>query len=255
MKIGIVCADERMRQVASNLAQDYDVYKIYEENDVVDVKLDMLVLPVRGIDEDGNIQMYDRILHLSDDFWIQQGCDLQVFSGTSEKGNAITPFWYCYMKDTKVVSQNAILTAEGVLNEMIQGTCKSIYSQQVDIIGYGTCGKAIYEMLKNLHVNVRVIRRQCDVKRNFMSVNDWKQCGDIIIHTAIGKMIDEQMVKQWKKTPYIIDIATPQLLPLEALKTHGCHVIKASNLPGKYAYISAGHIIADYIRRKIVDEK
>lgn len=255
MKIGIICADERMRYVASNLALDYDVYKIFDEQDLADIKLDMLILPVKGIDEKGNIQMYDKKLHISDQFWVQQGYDLQVFSGTEQKGNAITPFWYCYMNDKMVISQNAILTAEGVLNMMIQGTCKSIYAQQIDIIGYGKCGQAIYEILKNLHVKVRVIRRQCDLKKNFMSLKDWKQCGDIIIHTAIGKTIDEDMVKQWEKKPLIIDISTPQLLPLEALKKHGCQVVKASNLPAKYAPFSAGNMIADYIRRKVMNEK
>lgn len=33
MKIGVVCSDERMMQVADNLKKDYVVYRIQEDTD------------------------------------------------------------------------------------------------------------------------------------------------------------------------------------------------------------------------------
>lgn len=256
MKIGVVCADKRMQHVASLLSKEYAVTEVYEEKDLYkERQFDVFILPVSGIDAHGDVKMYDHILHIPSSFWFQQGVNLIVFSGTLNKGNAECPLWFCYMKDEEVIMQNAILTAEGVLNGIIGATSKSIYAHQVDIIGFGYCGKAIYEMLKNLHVPVKVIRREADNRKNFMSIQEWKQCGDIIIHTAIGPMIDESMVAQWEKKPIIIDIATPQLLPLEALEKHGCTVIKAPNLPGRYAYMSAAKIIVEYIRRKLTYEK
>ena len=141
------------------------------------------------------------------------------------------------MKDKTVIDENAILTAEGVLSEMLEATNKSIYSTKIDIVGYGHCGKAIYQMLKNLQVDVRVIRRNAQKQDDFISYQDWKKCGDIIVHTAI------------------LDISTPCFFDESFLKSNGIIYKRVGNLPGRFACISAGNIIANYVRRKVSVER
>ena len=147
------------------------------------------------------------------------------------------------------------MTAEGVLNELISCICKSIYDIQVDIVGYGHCGQVIYDMLKNLHVRVRIIRRDCKKEGDFLPVRDWETCGDVIIHTATGVMIAPSRMRSWKNKPVIIDISTPDLIDLKAAHEEGITVIKAGNLPGRFACISAGNIIAECIRGKLNNGK
>ena len=58
MKIGVVCSDERMMQVADNLKKDYVVYRIQEDTDFLTLpQLDAFVLPVKGMNEEHNVQM------------------------------------------------------------------------------------------------------------------------------------------------------------------------------------------------------
>ena len=61
-------------------------------------------------------------------------------------------------------------------------------------------------------------------------------------------MIAPSRMRSWKNKPVIIDISTPDLIDLKAAHEEGITVIKAGNLPGRFACISAGNIIAECIR-------
>ena len=129
---------------------------------------------------------------------------------------------------------------------------KSLYDIQIDIIGYGHCGKAIYRMLKSLDVKVRVIRRDCIEDDTFMTTKHWKQCGDVIINTSIEKLMDADLMRSWKNAPLIIDIATPDVVDKQCAKELGIPYQKEGNLPGRFCAESAGKIIADYVRGKLI---
>lgn len=77
----------------------------------------------------------------------------------------------------------------------------------------------------------------------------------VIIHTATGVMIAPSRMRSWKNKPVIIDISTPDLIDLKAAHEEGITVIKAGNLPGRFACISAGNIIAECIRGKLNNGK
>lgn len=253
MKIGVICSDARMIQVADNLAADHQIIRIQEDTDFLALpQLDALVLPIKGMNDEHQVQLWDAYVHIPSCFWQIQGKGLCLFQGlpnaASRKLGLAVDY---YMQAEKVIEQNAILTAEGVLNELIGHTCKSLYALSIDVVGYGHCGKAIYEMLKNLHAKVRVIRRQCEKQGDFCPIVQWEECGDVIIYTAPTNLITNTQLKTWKKQPLILDIATPVIFSEEECKQLNLNYHKISNLPGRYACISAGNIIAEHIRGKL----
>lgn len=255
MRIAVVCRDMRMRYAAEVMNSWADVYLVETAADMLQLPLlDALVLPVGGMDAQGNIAMQDGSLHIPASFWHIQGKRLRVYSGTTQKAKECHADITCYMQDEQLIDQNALLTAEGVLYELIGCTAKSIYALQVDIVGYGHCGKAIYQLLKNLHIAVRVIRRQADTRADMLATAAWEQCGDVIIYTALGQLIDEAMLKRWQKHPIILDIATPKLFDEALLQRYGIKYKRLPGLPGRFASRSGGMLIADHVRRKLCAE-
>lgn len=258
LKIAVVCADSRMVQVYDNLSKNFDVEKIDKDTDFLALPmLDAIVFPVKGVDSYGYINIEDVPCHIPSRFWEIQKHDMCIFSGMkNDYFEKLCMKKYYYMENQEVIRENAILTAEGVLNELIGCNDCSIYDVCVDVIGYGNCGKVIYEMLYNLHVNVRVIRRECLCQQaDFIEIQDWKQCGDIIINTSIQKLIDKERMLSWERKPIIIDIATPDVIDRKAAQELGIRVIHAGNLPGRFACVTAGNIIACYIRGILNNER
>ncbi len=68
-------------------------------------------------------------------------------------------------------------------------------------------------------------------------------------------ILDKERIQSWKNKPIIIDIATPDVIDIKTAKEEGIVVLKAKNLPGRFASISAGNIIADFIRETLLNEK
>ena len=61
------------------------------------------------------------------------------------------------LEDENVVKENAKLTAEGLISEIIQKEPYPIENSQVVLIGFGHCGKEIYEKLTALNAKVKVV--------------------------------------------------------------------------------------------------
>lgn len=256
MITAVVCSDDRMKFVCRKLSASMEVKAIDEETDFLSLpELTAIVLPVKGIDDFGYIKLGKKQVKIPTMFWELQK-NMLVFSGLE------TPYvkalkakkWY-YMQDQTVIKENAVLTAEGVLLLLLSTFEKSIYELQVDVVGYGNCGRAIFQMLSNLDVNVRVIRRDCEESKQFIKAAHWDTCGDVIIHTSIQQVIDGARLHSWQSKPLILDISTPDVIDLKTAAELGIRVVKESNLPGRYCAKSAGDIIACFVRGKLGNEK
>lgn len=257
MNIAVICSDERMQQVYDNLSQDFMVDRLDETSDYLHLPpYEAMIFPVQGVDAFGYVTMHGNAVHIPYACYAMQGKDCLLFAGMRGAYlEGLPQRKVYYMEEEPVIHDNAILTAEGVLHELIGCTQKSIYDIQVDVVGYGHCGKVIYELLKHLQVKTRVIRRACDAQEDFLSAAQWAQCGDIVIHTATGVIITKEHMRTWNPKPIILDIATPNLIDLKTAQEEGIPIIKTSNLPGRFACISAGNILAKCIRGKLTHGK
>ena len=127
MNIGVLCSDHRMYQVKNNLSKDFEVISIDTSTDWLTLpQLDALVLPVQGMDKEANVLIQGKNMHIPSRFWHIQGKEVKLFSGRDMKTPLCQFPLYCYMKDETVIDENAILTAEGVLFEILRATNKSI---------------------------------------------------------------------------------------------------------------------------------
>lgn len=257
MNIAVITIDERMKAVLNNLSKDFHIIDLHETKDFYHHEpIDVLVLPVKGITSTGYIKQNYKELEVPASFWKELPKTCKIFCGLPQEflKSISQPIDY-YMQSEYVLENNAVLTAEGVLFLLIDNTSKGIQQLQVDIVGYGRCGRELYKWLKALHVPVRIIRREKDRLSTTISVQEWIDAkpSEVIINTSIQSIMNQEVLKNWDSKPLIIDIATPDVIDYTAAKQLGIRVIKAGNLPAIVAYESAGDLIAEYIRGKLVN--
>lgn len=253
MKLAIMISDRRMKEIYRKLSTFYTVTALYEHSDFLAIKdIDVLILPVKGIDEFGHLHTENTVWEIPEGFWKELPMNCLIFAGLANPYlQGLNRACYYYMQNEQLLEKNAELTAEGVLFLLIDSTAKGIGYLHVDIIGYGRCGKAIARWLEALHVPVRIIRRVSEKGDDHqVSVDEYKQTepGDVIINTSIQKLMTRDLMVKWESKPLIIDIATPDVVDSEDAKLLGIRFIKAGNLPAIVAYESAGDFIADYIK-------
>lgn len=254
MKIAIVNSDRRMQEVYFDLSHDYETMLIneYTNFDRFD-GADVLVLPVKGLTSTGSLYTQGKELILPENFW-NLFSDKIIFAGIPQSFLTSNSFnVHYYMQDEGLKQNNARYTAEGVLFLLIDNTSRCIQDLQVDVIGYGACGKEIVKWLEALGVEVRIVRRVKDEDERSIDVATYRKssCGDVVINTSISKVLDHDVLTSWKKKPLILDIATPDVIDYSTAQQVGIRVIKAGNLPTMVAYESAGKAIATYIRGKL----
>ena len=200
MITGVVCSDDRMLYVSKYICSHCQLVMIDETTDLLALPcMDVLVLPLRGIDEDGYMMIRNHRVHVPSLFWKIQK-DVKLFAGLSSSYlDALPMKKHYYMQDEQVIDENAILTAEGVLHLLITSVEKSLYDIDVDVIGFGHCGKAIVKMLDNLDVKVRIVRRSCEETERFVSVSQYHTASDVIINTSIEPVLTSEVMQGWDK--------------------------------------------------------
>lgn len=122
------------------------------------------------------------------------------------KQHDITYRWL--MSDETFVSQNACLTAQGLI-AFVLNSHVSFLNLRVGILGYGHCAKALYHYLQGLQANVDVIVDTCYDDVSFAkSINDFNINNyDLIINTIPAHVLSKTHLKAMGNT-WLIDIAS-----------------------------------------------
>ena len=70
MITAVVCSDDRMRYVCKSLHMEMEIIAIDEDSDFLTLpRLDAIILPVKGIDDEGYMKLYDSLVHVPSMFW------------------------------------------------------------------------------------------------------------------------------------------------------------------------------------------
>lgn len=144
--------------------------------------------------------------------------------------------------------QNAFYTAQGVLKILLSKIQQDIRKISIDIIGYGRCGKAIYEYLKPMNPFTRVITRQSLDDVNTSSYENYKPAS-IIINTQDNICFQNSLVA---KCEWIIDIASSSIFSSDTIQSS--HYIKAKALPSQYVLKDASKLLAQAIERYFYEQ-
>lgn len=164
-----------------------------------------------------------------------------------------------YYAREDLIILNAMPTAEGAINIAMQELPITLSNSKALIMGYGRIGKILAHKLYGLHTEVYVSARKHEdfawieafgYKRLSYDVLDEYLNGfDVIFNTIPSLMLDERRLRKLKQDVVIIDLASnPGGIDFNSAKNLGRNVIWALSLPGKYAPITAGKILAKIIK-------
>lgn len=265
MKAVVFVNDQRMEIIIQRLrsagiqVQEGRCEKDMEQIERMAGRIDLVILPIQGVSDDGFIELKKRGYCMKA-FFAALRKETLIFTGV------ITPYIkklpqtvISLLAREEVISANAALTAEGILAMIIQNTPRSLVEYRYDVIGFGHCGRAIVQLLDCLKLKVRIVSAhphpECAaLPYDFISLPQWQfqQPWPVVINTAPVEVISDAMVALWQNKPLIIDIASRAAGVNERVyKRKDIQVIAAPPLPGLVAWQSAGEILADVILKEV----
>lgn len=163
-----------------------------------------------------------------------------------------------YLKREELAVSNAIPTAEGAVQIMMETMPTTIFDSTVLIAGYGRIGKYLAKILHGLGARVTVSARRAEhfawISANghtpvhTSSIPDTAGMYDVIINTIPHPVIDSAVLSKVKPDVFVLDLASaPGGVDFEYAHNHSIKAVSALSLPGKVAPVSAGKIVCDSV--------
>lgn len=239
-------------------------------------KVDILVLPIVGTDEQGIVASVftSKTLALTVDHFEALPKHCLLFSGIAKpylkkscESHGLTLFEL--MERDDVAIYNSIPTVEGALMMAIQNTDITLHGSECAVLGLGRVGLSLARALHAIGARVKVgVRSPSDIARSFemgLEAFDTNHLGenlqkaDVIFNTIPAPILTEEILL---KVPYdvlIIDLASkPGGVDFSFAEKRGIKAMLAPSLPGIVAPKTAGKILAQTITQlvtEVIEEK
>ena len=169
--------------------------------------------------------------------------------------------WYDFMKMPQVQTENAKITAEATLMELIAHGHYALSAQKILLTGYGKCAKEIALRLLALGAKVTVLARKREARMEAKS--DGCQAVDfsygpeeaygsaVVVNTVPAMVVTEKILCNLPKDAWVLDIASaPGGCDKVAADHYGIPVREALGLPGRYLVKSSAEILYQRIRHE-----
>ena len=162
---------------------------------------------------------------------------------------------YCdYFLLDELAIYNAVPTAEGVVQVLIEELPITIHGMKCGILGYGRVGKVLANTLSSLGAKVTVFaRKQSAFAEIYASSMEYKHFDvlstenndfDVVINTVPVKVLGDAQLSKLNSDCILVEVASaPFGIDFQSAKENAFKVIKAGSLPGKVAPKTAGEII------------
>ncbi len=162
---------------------------------------------------------------------------------------------YCdYFLLDELAIYNAVPTAEGVVQVLIEQLPITIHGMKCAILGYGRVGRIIADTLASLGADVTVFaRKQSAFAEIYASAMKYKSFDalttesnnfDAVINTVPARVLGSAQLSRLNSECVLVEVASaPFGIDFQAAKERAFQVVKASSLPGKVAPKTAGEII------------
>lgn len=171
----------------------------------------------------------------------------------------VTLFDYFECEELQI--KNALPTAEGAVSILMREIPRTVKGLSVGVTGYGRVAKALVELLLAMGARVTVTARKaedvqhaatrgCDTIRlnGKHALELFAREQTVIFNTVPYWLFCEEVLERMSDKTLIIDLASaPGGVDANAANAHGIKVIWALSLPGKYAPVTAGEIIAETV--------
>lgn len=202
------------------------------------------------------VRIEELLLLISPDILIAGGrFSPSVKAMAEEKGVRL----FDYFKSEELQQKNALPTAEGAVSILMRESPETVSGLSVGVTGFGRVARALVKLLLAMDAKVTVAaRKQADIESaaalgcdtvqlvNGRSLSTLCQKTGVIFNTVPHWIFSADILAKMSKESLIIDLASaPGGVDAAAATAHGIRVIWALSLPGKYAPVTAGKIIAD----------
>lgn len=159
------------------------------------------------------------------------------------------------LKDEIFALKNAQLTAEGILAIILAQSEKSIFENNVLILGAGRVGKATASLFQKVGINCSLVSYNQEkfaenylfAQKNFFQESFKNEINnfDIIINTIPAKILKQEIIEKIDKNTIFIEIASINTLTLD--EAQNFVYILAPALPQKYSCQTAGKLMFESI--------
>ena len=285
MKFTVIGGDMRQVRLCEFLARDghavscfaLDKIKIDGGVDTADTiseaveGADCIVLPLPALSKDGilNAPLSKRVHTVNEVFSVIEAgqivcagkIDGQMKTAAAERGIRI----FDYLEREEFAIANAVATAEGAVQIIMEETESTINGAKCLVIGYGRIGKALAERLKGLNALVTVSARKCsDIA--WIEAYGYKAAEtgaldgilsdyDVVVNTVPAYIMGRQQLSELKKDCLCLDLASkPGGIDFSESSRLGLKAIWALSLPGEVAPASTGRAIKDTVYNIIKEQ-
>lgn len=170
-----------------------------------------------------------------------------------------------YLDREELAIMNAVPTAEGCIDIIMQELPTTIFGRKILITGFGRISKVLCRILVAMGAQVLVAARKYSdlawikiygAEAIHMSLLDEvAACADVIINTVPAVILDHSILSLLSRDCLVVDLASkPGGVDFETARSLGIKTIWALSLPGKVAPLSAGEIISEAVLN-IIEER
>lgn len=163
------------------------------------------------------------------------------------------------LEDEKFTLINAIITAEGSIEKIINESEKSLFESEVCIIGYGRVSKALARRLDPLCKNLTIFNNDSinfiytkidNIKSKLLSeFKDHAKNFDVIINTIPTKIISKEILDCIKNSTFILDLSSmPGGVDFEYAKSKNIKTLHYLGIPGKVSPLSSANAIMNFLK-------
>ena len=169
--------------------------------------------------------------------------------------------FFDYFESETLQQKNAVPTAEGAIEVLMREVKRTVRDLTVAVTGFGRVSRALTALLLAMGARVTVMaRKQADItEASALGCAGFLLEGEralsslggqfaVIFNTVPYCLFDEAVLRSLSRDTLIIDLASaPGGVDANAANALGIRTIWALSLPGKYAPITAGEIIAETV--------
>lgn len=249
------------------LEQGYTGSKQVDLNELECEKLDVVILPITGIDNEGYVETVfsDRQIQLSKSWFSGLKPSTLVFTGISnaflkdavnEAKGELVPL----LNRDDVAIYNSIPTAEGTIMLAIEHTDYTIHSSRILVVGFGRVGNTVSNKFSafGAHVSVSASESSNLARITEMGLkaipleklHAHTHTCDLLINTIPAPVITKEAIQHLPSHGIIIDLASkPGGTDFDYAEQRGIKAILSPSLPGVVAPKTSGKILADVIKQ------
>ncbi len=166
-----------------------------------------------------------------------------------------------YFHSEKLQIKNAYITAEAALSIAMNSIDKCVKDSRFAVTGTGRISRFLVTLLNNLGAQITVAGRNADALVYFelcgcdtilINSSNWNKSllkgYDVIFNTVPSWLFDKDFLVHADKRMLMIELASaPGGIDICSARELSANVLWGASLPGKYAPISAGRLIAECV--------